>query len=31
MGNFNLKLNSNYSLFSKISDYGANIEISGTF
>ena len=31
LGNFNLKLNSNYSLFSKISDYGANIEISGTF
>ena len=31
MGNFNLKLNSNYSLFSKIPDYGANIEISGTF
>ena len=30
-GNFNLKLNSNYSLFSKIPDYGANIEISGTF
>ena len=31
MGNFNLKLNSNYSLFNKIPDYGANIEISGTF
>ena len=31
LGNFNLKLNSNYSLFSKIPDYGANIEISGTF
>ncbi len=31
MGNFNLKLNSNYSLFSKIPDYGANLEISGTF
>ncbi len=31
IGNFNLKLNSNYSLFSKIPDYGANIEISGTF
>ena len=30
-GNFNLKLNSNYSLFSKIPDYGANLEISGTF
>ena len=31
LSNFNLKLNSNYSLFSKIPDYGANIEISGTF
>mgnify|MGYP005698354429 CR=1 FL=1 len=31
IGNFNLKLNSDYSLFSKIPDYGANIEISGTF
>ena len=31
LGDFNLKLNSNYSLFSKIPDYGANIEISGTF
>ena len=30
-GNFNLKLNSNYSLFNKIPDYGANIELSGTF
>ncbi|WP_440918257.1 autotransporter domain-containing protein [Candidatus Pelagibacter sp.] len=30
-GNFNLKLNSNYSLFSKIPDYGANLEVSGTF
>ena len=30
-GNFNLKLNSNYSLFSKIPDYGASLEISGTF
>ena len=29
--NFNLKLNSNYSLFSKIPNYGANLEISGTF
>ena len=29
--NLNLKLNSNYSLFSKIPDYGANLEISGTF
>jgi len=31
MGNFNLKLNSNYSLFSKIPDYGATIEVSSTF
>ena len=31
LGNLNLKLNSNYSLFSKIPDYGANLEISGTF
>lgn len=31
LGNFNLKLKSNYSLFSKIPDYGANIELSGTF
>ena len=31
MGNFNLKLNSNYSLFNKIPDYGANLEIFGTF
>ena len=31
MGNFNLKFNSNYSLFSKIPDYGANLEIFGTF
>ena len=31
IGNFNLKINSNYSLFSKIPDYGANLEISGTF
>ena len=29
--NFNVKIDSNYSLFSKIPDYGANIEISGTF
>ena len=28
---FNLKLNSNYSLFTKIPDYGVNLEISGTF
>ena len=31
LGNFNLKLKSNYSLFSKIPDYGANFEFSGTF
>ena len=31
LGNFKLKVNSNYSLFSKIPDYGANIELSGTF
>ena len=31
IGNFNLKLNSTYSLFNKIPDYGANIELSGTF
>jgi hypothetical protein len=31
LGNLNIKLNSNYSLFSKIPDYGANLEISGTF
>jgi hypothetical protein len=30
-GNFNFKLNSNYSLFDKIPDYGASLEISGTF
>ncbi len=29
--NFKLKLKSNYNLFSKIPDYGANIEFSGTF
>ena len=29
-GNFKLKLKSNYNLFSKIPDYGANIEFSGT-
>ena len=28
---FSFKLNSNYNLFSKISDYGANSELSGTF
>ena len=31
IGNFNLKLKSNYSLFSKIPDYGANLEIFGIF
>ena len=31
LGNLNIKLNSNYSLFNKIPDYGANFEISGTF
>ena len=31
IGNFNLKLNSNYTLFNKIPDYAANIELSGTF
>jgi len=31
MDNLNLKLNSNYSLFSNIPDYGANIEISSSF
>ncbi len=31
LGNFKLKLKSNYSLFSKIPDYGANVEFSGTF
>ncbi len=29
--NFLINFTSNYSLFSKIPDYGANIEISGTF
>ena len=31
IGNFNLKLNSNYSSINNISDYGANIELFGTF
>ena len=30
-GNFKLKIDTDYSLFSKIPDYGANLEISGTF
>ena len=29
--NFNLKIDSNYSLFSKITEYGANLQISGIF
>ena len=28
---FNIKVSSNYSLMSKINDYGANIMISNTF
>ena len=28
---FDVKINSNYSLTSKIPDYGANIEVSSTF
>ena len=31
INNFNLKLNSNMNLFTKIPDYGANIEISSKF
>ena len=31
IGNFNLKFNSNYSSINRIADYGANIELSGTF
>ena len=31
LGNFVLNMNSNYSLFSKIPDYGANIKLSGAF
>ena len=31
IGNFNLKFNSNYSSINKISDYGANIKLFGTF
>ena len=31
LGNFKLKIDTDYSLFSKIPDYGANLEISGTF
>ncbi len=29
--NFKLKMDTNYSLFSKIPEYGANLQISGTF
>ena len=29
--NFNVKIDSNYSLFSKIPEYGANLQISGIF
>jgi hypothetical protein len=28
---FDLKVSSNYSLISKIPDYGANLEVSNTF
>ena len=31
INNFNLKLNSNMNLFTKISDYGANLEVSSKF
>ena len=31
LGNFKLKIDTDYSLFSKIPDYGANLEISGIF
>ena len=31
LGNFELKISSNYSLFSKIPDYGANLELTGAF
>ena len=31
LNGFDVKLSSNYSLMSKITDYGANIEVSGTF
>ncbi len=31
LNGFDLKINSNYSLASKIPDYGANIEVSGVF
>ena len=31
LGSLDFKISSNYSLFSNIPDYGANIELSGTF
>ena len=31
LNNFSLKFKSNYNLFSKIPDYGANVELSGNF
>ena len=31
INNFNVKIDSNYSLFSKIPEYGANLQISGIF
>ena len=31
LGSLDLKISSNYNLFSNIPDYGANIELSGTF
>ena len=31
LGNLKLKIDTDYSLFSKIPDYGTNLEISGTF
>ena len=31
LGNFKFKIDTDYSLFSKIPDYGANLEISGVF
>ena len=31
INDFDIKVSSNYSLMSEISDYGANIEVSSTF
>ena len=31
LNGFDIKINSNYNLSSKIPDYGANIEVSSTF